>query len=182
MFTPDKGSAQESNLDPIRPYIKKIVQEWSLGYSIAKYFFRVHFAADCIAVLTAENAKSQTYETARPSFYRRPESLLEPIQEEVRDFVRSFPKWFYSTERVVVLPIQIMKNGDIQFFNRYWPYKWGSDSGVPPSGFRVVHLASRFFGNRRKEQNSKNDCRTNMSPENKLIDWIYKRGNVLLHM
>ena len=30
MFTPDKGSAQESNLDPIRPYRKKIVHEWSL--------------------------------------------------------------------------------------------------------------------------------------------------------
>ena len=30
MFTPDKGSAQESNLDPIRPYSKKIVHEWSL--------------------------------------------------------------------------------------------------------------------------------------------------------
>ena len=32
MFTPDKGSAQESNVDPIRPYRKKIVHEWSLPY------------------------------------------------------------------------------------------------------------------------------------------------------
>ena len=35
MFTPDKGSAQESNLDPIPPYKKKIVHEWSLAWSSA---------------------------------------------------------------------------------------------------------------------------------------------------
>ena len=50
--------------------------------------------------------------------------------------------------------------------------------GLHKSGFRVVHLASRFCGNRRKKTKFKNDCENVTKLQNRNRKCVYRTKRV----